>query len=75
MMFLILNDHRKETEGIRMDLSLQHYFNFSSASFKLILNRETINMFLRKLSVSVKNRHPLENVVISLLYFQCFLGI
>lgn len=74
MVFMILNDQGTETEGIKMHLSLQHFCHIllSLTHFK---HKENVNMPLRKLSVSTESRQPLENVIISIPYFQSFLGI
>lgn len=61
---MILNDRGKETEGINMHLSLQHYcpILLTLIHFK---HRENVNKLLRKLSVSIESRQPLENIIIS----------
>lgn len=63
---MILNDRGKETEGINVHLSLQHYCHIllSLIHFK---HRENVNKLLRKLLVSIESRQPLENIIISLL--------
>lgn len=61
---MISNAQGKETQGIKIHLSLLPFFYcLSLMCFK---HREIVNMLLRKLSVSIENKYLLENIAISL---------
>lgn len=61
---MISNAQGKETQEIKILLSrLPFFYCLSLMHFK---HRESANMLLRKLSVSIENKYLLENIAISL---------